>query len=175
MQFWNFLAGGAALGLVAVGYVAAVRRPLGVSGAVGGLVGAQNAGTGPALGAPLSKLEQAAFLFAIAVGAGLSALLAGTWGADVHSALTTSSTAPGSLGLGPTFAARFGDGGIGWAVVVIGAILVGFGTQWARGCTSGHGLMGVARLQKGSLIATAVFFGTAIVASLAVDAILGVR
>jgi hypothetical protein len=33
--------------------------------------------------------------------------------------------------------------------------------------------MGVARLQKGSLIATAVFFGTAIVASLAVDAILG--
>jgi len=158
-----------------------VRRPLGVSGAVGGLVGAQNAGTGPALGAPLSKLEQAAFLFAIAVGAGLSALLAGTWGADVGNALTTSTasaalaTSPGSLGLGATFAARFGDGGIGWAVVVVGAILVGFGTQWARGCTSGHGLMGVARLQKGSLIATAVFFGTAIVASLAVDAILGVR
>ena len=175
MQFWNFLAGGAALGLVAAGYVAAVRRPLGVSGAGGGLVGARNAGTGPALGAPLSKLEQAAFLTAIALGAGLSALLAGTWGADVRSALTTSSTGPGSLGLGATFAARFGDGAIGWAVIVVGAILVGFGTQWARGCTSGHGLMGVARLQKGSLIATAVFFGTAIVASLAVDAILGVR
>jgi uncharacterized membrane protein YedE/YeeE len=79
------------------------------------------------------------------------------------------------LGLGPVFAARFGDGALGWAVVGGGAVLVGVGTQWARGCTSGHGLMGVARLQKGSLVATAVFFGTAIIASVLVDVGLGGR
>jgi uncharacterized membrane protein YedE/YeeE len=35
--------------------------------------------------------------------------------------------------------------------------LVGFGTRVANGCTSGHGVCGVARLSPRSLIATAVF------------------
>jgi uncharacterized membrane protein YedE/YeeE len=175
MQYWDFLLGGVALGLVAVGFVAAVRRPLGVSGAVGGLVGAPGGDAGPGLGAPLSRVEQAAFLAAIAVGAGLSALLAGTWGQLDGTAIASRGFGPASLGLGPVFAARFGDGALGWAVVGGGAVLVGVGTQWARGCTSGHGLMGVARLQKGSLVATAVFFGTAIIASVLVDVGLGGR
>ncbi|MEZ4690211.1 MAG: YeeE/YedE thiosulfate transporter family protein [Ignavibacteria bacterium] len=40
---------------------------------------------------------------------------------------------------------------------VIGGFLVGFGTRYAGGCTSGHSIMGLANLQKSSLIAT-VFF-----------------
>jgi len=41
--------------------------------------------------------------------------------------------------------------------------LIGFRARWAGGCTSGHGICGVGRLQKGSLLATATFVGTAIV------------
>ncbi|MGW1677057.1 YeeE/YedE family protein [Saccharopolyspora sp. NPDC002376] len=43
-----------------------------------------------------------------------------------------------------------------------GGILVGFGTRLAGGCSSGHGLSGCGRLRPVSLVATAVFFGTAV-------------
>lgn len=46
----------------------------------------------------------------------------------------------------------------GWAVIAGGGFLVGFGTAYAGGCTSGHGLSGVADLQVPSLIALAGFF-----------------
>lgn len=39
-----------------------------------------------------------------------------------------------------------------------GGILIGFGTRWASGCTSGHSIMGLSNLQKASLIATLSFF-----------------
>ena len=48
-------------------------------------------------------------------------------------------------------------------VVVIAGLLVGFGTKTANGCTSGHGIVGMARLSKRSIIATCVFMGAAIV------------
>ncbi|MEV7688447.1 YeeE/YedE thiosulfate transporter family protein [Streptomyces bungoensis] len=43
-----------------------------------------------------------------------------------------------------------------------GGVLVGFGTRLAGGCSSGHGLNGCGRLRPVSLVATAVFFGTAV-------------
>lgn len=46
-------------------------------------------------------------------------------------------------------------------VLVIGGLLVGFGTRLGSGCTSGHGLCGLARFSRRSAIATAVFFGVA--------------
>jgi uncharacterized membrane protein YedE/YeeE len=46
--------------------------------------------------------------------------------------------------------------------VAIGSgVLVGLGTRLGNGCTSGHGLCGLARLSKRSLVATLVFMGTA--------------
>lgn len=39
-----------------------------------------------------------------------------------------------------------------------GGFLVGFGTRWARGCTSGHAIMGLSNLQKPSLYAVLAFF-----------------
>lgn len=42
-----------------------------------------------------------------------------------------------------------------------GGLLVGFGTRLAGGCSSGHGLNGCGRLYPVSILATAVFFGTA--------------
>jgi uncharacterized membrane protein YedE/YeeE len=43
------------------------------------------------------------------------------------------------------------------AMLIVGGLLVGFGTRLANGCTSGHGVCGVARLSLRSLAATAAF------------------
>jgi uncharacterized protein len=40
---------------------------------------------------------------------------------------------------------------------VVGGFLVGFGTRWAGGCTSGHAIMGLSNLQWPSLVATVCF------------------
>lgn len=47
--------------------------------------------------------------------------------------------------------------------IAIAGLLIGFGTKIANGCTSGHGICGLARLSKRSAVAVAVFFGVAIV------------
>ena len=46
----------------------------------------------------------------------------------------------------------------GFVLMVVGGFLVGFGTRYARGCTSGHGIFGLSSLQWPSLLATASFF-----------------
>lgn len=46
----------------------------------------------------------------------------------------------------------------GLSVIVLGGFLVGFGTAYAGGCTSGHGISGVADLQPASFLALAAFF-----------------
>lgn len=51
------------------------------------------------------------------------------------------------------------------AALFVGGVLVGFGTRLAGGCSSGHGLNGCGRLQPASIVATAVFFGTAVLVS----------
>ena len=56
-------------------------------------------------------------------------------------------------------------------VLAVGGVLVGVGTRMAGGCTSGHGLSGCSRLQPSSLIATASFFGTGIVVSFLLHAL----
>ncbi len=50
-----------------------------------------------------------------------------------------------------------------WPTVVIAGILVGFGSRLGGGCTSGHGVCGVARLSTRSIVATAIFMSTAII------------
>jgi uncharacterized protein len=46
----------------------------------------------------------------------------------------------------------------GFIMLVVGGFLVGFGTRYAGGCTSGHSIMGLSDLQLPSLIATICFF-----------------
>lgn len=46
----------------------------------------------------------------------------------------------------------------GLVLLLGGGFLVGFGTQWAGGCTSGHGISGLANLELPSLIAVLGFF-----------------
>ncbi len=45
------------------------------------------------------------------------------------------------------------------ATLIASGLLVGFGTRLANGCTSGHGVCGIARLSRRSIVATGVFIG----------------
>jgi uncharacterized membrane protein YedE/YeeE len=47
-------------------------------------------------------------------------------------------------------------------VLVVAGLLLGFGARLGSGCTSGHGICGIARFSKRSIVATLVFFATSI-------------
>ena len=51
----------------------------------------------------------------------------------------------------------------GWATLVIAGLLVGVGTRFGSGCTSGHGVCGLSRLSLRSLVATLAFMGAGFV------------
>ena len=46
-----------------------------------------------------------------------------------------------------------------WFLILVSGLLVGFGTQYSSGCTSGHGICGLSRLSLRSLVATFIFMG----------------
>jgi uncharacterized protein len=50
-----------------------------------------------------------------------------------------------------------------YTVIAVAGLLVGFGTRLGSGCTSGHGICGIARLSPRSIVATLVFMAAAIV------------
>lgn len=61
----------------------------------------------------------------------------------------------------------------GFVMIVLGGFLIGFGTRYAGGCTSGHGIMGISSLQWPSLVATiAIFAGVILSAYLIVPLLL---
>jgi uncharacterized membrane protein YedE/YeeE len=71
-------------------------------------------------------------------------------------------------------AAPLAAGAIGFAVplpqmpsniviIAVAGVLVGFGTRLSNGCTSGHGVCGIARLSPRSIVATVVFMAAAII------------
>lgn len=120
------------------------------------------------LGGVLIGLSAAIFLIANGRIAGISGLLAGL---IERPSLRWVSNAAFVLGLvlGPVlFEIVFG----GWpqvrpqgsAVLFVAAgLLVGFGTRLGSGCTSGHGVCGLARLSPRSLAAVAIFLATGVV------------
>lgn len=50
-----------------------------------------------------------------------------------------------------------------WPVLIIAGLLVGIGTRYGSGCTSGHGVCGLSRLSPRSLVATLTFMGVAFI------------
>ena len=50
-----------------------------------------------------------------------------------------------------------------WPIVIIAGLLVGVGTRYGSGCTSGHGVCGLSRLSPRSLVATLTFMGGAFI------------
>ena len=98
--------------------------------------------------------------------AGISGIVAGLFRAIDARLMTNAAFVIGLL-LGPLlFLRMFGA----WPVVRIetplpwlgvAGLLVGFGTRLGSGCTSGHGILGLARLSPRSLAAVAVFLSAA--------------
>jgi uncharacterized membrane protein YedE/YeeE len=60
-----------------------------------------------------------------------------------------------------------------WIVIVVAGLLVGFGTRLGAGCTSGHGICGIARLSGRSIAATIIFMTTAIMTVAVTHHVLG--
>lgn len=107
--------------------------------------------------APVPRLASLLFLVMLPVGGLLAALASGTF------ALRGS--------LGPMHERLVASGPGELLVLAVGGVLVGVGTRLAGGCTSGHGLSGCSRLQPGSLVATASFFGTGVAVSFLLEAL----
>ncbi|WP_439602129.1 YeeE/YedE family protein [Devosia sp.] len=59
-----------------------------------------------------------------------------------------------------------------WAIV-LGGLLVGIGVTFGGGCTSGHGVCGIARLSVRSMVATSTFMATTFVTVFVVRHVLG--
>ncbi|MEV4730044.1 YeeE/YedE thiosulfate transporter family protein [Saccharopolyspora sp. NPDC049426] len=98
---------------------------------------------------PAPLVTQAALLLSIFIGGWLAAISMGKFEVryDMGEGFSRLVTADPNVMIGVLFA---------------GGILVGFGTRLAGGCSSGHGLSGCGRLRPVSLVATTVFFGTAV-------------
>ena len=58
--------------------------------------------------------------------------------------------------------------------LVLAGLLVGLGTRYGSGCTSGHGVCGLSRLSPRSLVATATFMGAGFVTVFVIRHLLGI-
>lgn len=56
---------------------------------------------------------------------------------------------------------------------LIGGLLVGLGTYFGAGCTSGHGVCGIARLSPRSIVATCIFMASALVTTYVMRHVIG--
>lgn len=88
------------------------------------------------------------FLGGLVAGGVLSAVLGGGWAPTWNLGMFDAAT-----GAGP--AAK-----VAW--MFVGGLFIGFGTRLAGGCTSGHGIFGVANFERSSWLATASFMAAGI-------------
>jgi uncharacterized protein len=132
---WTAVAGGALLGLASVIFMLVSGRILGISGVIGGLLSASAWRNSTHWGWRL------AFLLGLVASPWVYGLLipATSWKTPSIDASTN--------------------------IIILAGLLVGFGTRYGSGCTSGHGVCGLSRLSLRSLIATLTFmaFGFVIV------------
>ena len=125
------LAGGLLLGAAVSLLLLVNGRIAGISGIFGRLLGGQQVGTGLVF---LLGAQQVPTALVFVLGLALGPLLV----RGLHDLPQ------------PTVNAT-------WPTVLLAGLLVGFGTRLGSGCTSGHGILGVARGSRRSLAATAVF------------------
>lgn len=60
------------------------------------------------------------------------------------------------------------------AILILAGLLVGYGTRLGGGCTSGHGVCGLSRLSKRSIIATALFMASGVLTLFVARHLLGI-
>ena len=63
---------------------------------------------------------------------------------------------------------------VSWWQLALGGFIAGYGARLSNGCTSGHGICGLASLQLPSLLAVIIFLGAAMVSAAVVKAVGGV-
>lgn len=95
--------------------------------------------------------------------AGISGIVGGLLSRPRNDMAWRLAFAAGLIGA-PVLAGLFGKPAIAdieanWGVVLVAGFLVGLGTRYASGCTSGHGVCGLSRGSIRSLVATLVFMG----------------
>lgn len=135
--------GGLLIGASAALWLWLYGRVAGISGLLGGLT----------LGrVPGERSWRTAFLIGLIIGASIYAAMA-----------------PGLLG-GSHFTV---DLQVSWPSMILAGLLVGYGTRMGNGCTSGHGVCGIARLSPRSLSATATFMVFGFLTAFVVRHILG--
>jgi uncharacterized protein len=61
-----------------------------------------------------------------------------------------------------------------WMAVIIAGVLVGFGSAYGSGCTSGHGICGLSRLSPRSLVATLSFMLTGFITVFVIRHLIGI-
>jgi hypothetical protein len=127
------LLGGALIGIAAAWLLLADGKIAGVSGIVARVL--EGAGRGGARAA-----GELGWRVAFLCGLPLGAALVLRWTGDVHGFAITAS----------------------WPVLITGGLLVGYGTALGNGCTSGHGVCGISRGSRRSIVATGVFMATGI-------------
>jgi uncharacterized membrane protein YedE/YeeE len=71
--------------------------------------------------------------------------------------LVAGALAAGMVGVGKLGVGALPEIDAGWPLIIVAGLLVGFGTRLGGGCTSGHGVCGIARLSPRSMVATALF------------------
>jgi uncharacterized membrane protein YedE/YeeE len=141
---------GPAMGLCVVACRALFNGRLGVTGGYSEIIGKLSSRS-------LRFDWRGWFLIGVILGGTLFAVLAG--GPDFHGYgwLTRHLHGPAAPLIAP--------------ILLVSGVLIGYGAKLAGGCTSGNGLSGTALLSPASLAATATFFGTAIVVSFVIRAI----
>ena len=117
---WSAIAGGLLIGLAAALFAILNGRIAGISGIVGGMLGA----------AAGERLWRLAFIAGLLAASLAWAMFAVPPQAQIDA---------------------------GYPELIIAGLLVGVGTRYAGGCTSGHGVCGLARLSARSLVATLCF------------------
>jgi uncharacterized protein len=60
-----------------------------------------------------------------------------------------------------------------YPLAIVGGLLVGIGVRRGSGCTSGHGVCGIARFSKRSIFATLTFMGAGVITATLVNMVLG--
>ena len=99
--------------------------------------------------------------------AGISGIVASLFG-RANGRLLVNLTFSAGLVLGPlAYRAAYGEWPLvrvptSWPLLIAAGLLVGFGTRLGSGCTSGHGVSGMARLSRRSIVAVIVFMAVAI-------------
>jgi len=144
LQPLHWAVAGAGLGGVTLALIAIGNRRLGISSGfedVCSLVVSQPYFRRTALAH--NRPWRLPFVVGLALGGFLSAVLGGGWSPTWTLGLFDSAIGLGHLGKS--------------AWMFAGGLLVGFGTRLANGCTSGHGIFGVANFELPSVVATATF------------------